>query len=244
MQRPGDATPIPWTLDVPDQVCLSRPAARRCSCRCRRAGARTGSNTTTSCAGSTCSTATGWSSRSAGPARWTGTSPTARGAATGVWTTWLPVAETPQTAAREIDGALLDMTALAEASEATCESGCARSSAGTAHGSTPRPRRPRPCRSTFGKTPRRRSGRPGRSASSWPTGWTSCCPTTEALRCFQFMNQVMARPAHSHPGRGTAQQGPERCPELRSRAGAGRRSARRIPGGRSSWRSSSCSSAA
>jgi hypothetical protein len=43
--------------------------------------------------------------------------------ATRVWTTWLPVCETPQTAAQEVPGVLLDMAALAEADPAALESG-------------------------------------------------------------------------------------------------------------------------
>ncbi|MDN3243427.1 DISARM system helicase DrmA [Glycomyces tritici] len=40
-----------------------------------------------------------------------------------VWTTWLPVSETPQTAAQEVPGVLLDMTKLAGAESAVLESG-------------------------------------------------------------------------------------------------------------------------
>lgn len=43
--------------------------------------------------------------------------------ATAVWTTWLPTSETPQTRAVEIDDAVLDMRALAEADTASLDAG-------------------------------------------------------------------------------------------------------------------------
>jgi hypothetical protein len=45
--------------------------------------------------------------------------------ATAVWTTWLPVAETPQTHARSVEGALLDMDVLASATKDQVRAGLA-----------------------------------------------------------------------------------------------------------------------
>ena len=113
-------------------------------------------------------------------------------AATRVCTTWLPVSETPQTAAREIDGALLDMTRLSEASEAELESGL------------------RPILSEYAAWLDAQAA----AASTLPEhlrgdaeeaitdarlvskqlaeGLDLLLSDPEALRCFRFMNQVMA----------------------------------------------------
>jgi hypothetical protein len=109
-----------------------------------------------------------------------------------VWTTWLPTAETPQTSAKEVPGALLDMKALASASAAEVEVGL------------------RPIVVAYGEWLDARDAQ----ASELPMhlqdealeavaearqvfaqlvdGLVFLVGDAEVLRCFQFMNRVMA----------------------------------------------------
>ncbi len=109
-----------------------------------------------------------------------------------VWTTWLPTAETPQTSARDVPGALLDMRALANASAADVEAGL------------------RPIVTAYDEWLAERdvqvSSLPvhlqgeARDAvtearqvlSQLSDGLDFLVGDAEALRCFQFMNKVMA----------------------------------------------------
>ena len=108
-----------------------------------------------------------------------------------VWTTWLPVCETPQVAAEEID-ALLDMRELAAASPEQLGTGCRRSSTGTGSGSTARKR-------GHGSLPEHLRGE-GLDAVSearkvqrqLADGLEHLLADADALRCFRFMNEVMA----------------------------------------------------
>ena len=181
----------------------------------------------------TCSTATGWSSRSGGPARSTGRSPTARGAATEVWTTWLPVCETPQTAAEEIDGALLDMTRLAEASERRrCEPGLRPIVERYADwldgaGSAGRD----PAGAPAGRRPRRRSPRPGRCSEQLADGLEHLLRRCGGAALLPVHEPGDGRPAHPHPDRGAAQQATRSCPSsCGARAGARQTGRGRTPG--------------
>ena len=125
-------------------------------------------------------------------------------AATRVCTTWLPVSETPQTAAREIDGALLDMTRLSR--------GFRRR---TGVGAAPDPQRVHRMA--------RRSGRGGRdpagASSGRRRGGDHRCPAGQqaigrragpvAVRSggaalLSVHEPGDGGPAHSHPGSGTA----------------------------------------
>jgi hypothetical protein len=113
--------------------------------------------------------------------------------ATRVFTTWLPISETPQTAAREIESALLDMVTLANASPTALEAGL------------------RPIVNAYSAWLDEQADR---AASSLPThlqdeadeaihdarrvrdqlaeGLEMLLTNDEAQRCFRFMNQVMA----------------------------------------------------
>ncbi len=112
--------------------------------------------------------------------------------ATSVWTTWLPTSETPQTKAVEVDGAVLDMRVLAEADAATIDAGLrpivdryaswldeqAALVAGL-------PSHLQGEASDAVKTARR-------VAKQLRAGVDYLVSDPEALRCFRFMNQVMA----------------------------------------------------
>jgi hypothetical protein len=112
--------------------------------------------------------------------------------ATKVWTTWLPTCETPQTAAEEIADALLDMTALAEATPAQLEAGItpvvngyrawldaqdARADALTKH------------LRAEGKDAVQEARKVQQQLAA---GLQHLLDDPEALRCFRFMNSVMA----------------------------------------------------
>jgi Helicase conserved C-terminal domain len=109
-----------------------------------------------------------------------------------VWTTWLPSCETPQTAAEEISDALLDMTALAEATPTELEAGMMPIIDGY--------------RAWLDKQDAQADGLPehlraeGKDAvqearkaqQQLAAGLRHLLDDEEALRCFRFMNQVMA----------------------------------------------------
>lgn len=109
-----------------------------------------------------------------------------------VWTTWLPTAETPQTSARDVPGALLDMKVLATATAAEVETGL------------------RPIVAAYGAWLDERDaqalGLPAhlrdeaaeavtearQVLSQMSDGLDFLVADAEALRCFRFMNRVMA----------------------------------------------------
>ena len=171
----------------------------------------TAGNPTTSCGGSICSTATGWSSRSGGPAPSTGTSPTARGRADRVWTTWLPDLRDP----------------------ADHRGGDRRRAA--RHDRLSRGRRPAELRAGLRPIRRRvrgvarRSGRrrprtlpehlredaeeviaePGRCSEQLAEGLDHAAGRPGGAALLPVHEPGDGGPAHPHPGRGAAQQGPE-----------------------------------
>jgi Helicase conserved C-terminal domain len=112
--------------------------------------------------------------------------------ATKVWTTWLPSCETPQTAAEEIADALLDMTALATVSPAQLEAGITpivddyrtwldeqdvRADALPEHLRAE-------CKDAVQEA--------RKVAQQLAAGLQHLLEDPEALRCFRFMNKVMA----------------------------------------------------
>ena len=109
-----------------------------------------------------------------------------------VWTTWLPVAETPQTKARELDGVLLDMRALATASPDELRAGLQPIIDGyrtwldgqaTIAAALP----PHLFDVAEGTIEDARS-----VANQLEKGLAFLLQDEEALRCFRFMNAVMA----------------------------------------------------
>ena len=112
--------------------------------------------------------------------------------ASGVWTTWLPVSETPQTAAEEIGAALLDMRRLQEASVTELRDGLepiVRGYAAWLDGEEQRaealPEHLRPEGLDAVAEARR-------VQQQLENGLAFLLADEEALRCFRFMNRVMA----------------------------------------------------
>ena len=110
-----------------------------------------------------------------------------------LWTTWIPTAETPQTTAPDVPGVLLDMKALATASAAQVEAGL------------------RPIVTAYGQwlderdaqvrsLPAHLQGEAAEAVAEarqlldkqLTDGLDFLVSNAEALRCFQFMNRVMA----------------------------------------------------
>ncbi|MBL0888796.1 DISARM system helicase DrmA [Myceligenerans indicum] len=123
-------------------------------------------------------------------ADWTVTGDARR--ATQVRTTWLPVSETPQTQAREISGALLDMVALSTAPAEALDAGLRPIVAGYAAWLGKQ-------ESTAGRLPEHlrevaadtiQDAR--KVAAQLERGLDFLLANEEALRCFRFMNRVMA----------------------------------------------------
>lgn len=112
--------------------------------------------------------------------------------ATEVWTTWLPVCETPQTAAEEITAALLDMKKLSTASPAELRAGLEP----IVHGYESWLDKQQKCADEL---PQHLRGE-GRDAVAearrvlhqLAEGLEFLLGDEEALRCFRFMNRVMA----------------------------------------------------
>ncbi len=170
VQRPGSADAgFRWTPGCSRPGCRSRQAARRCSCRFATCSPDWPRTRRRACAGSICSTATGWSSPSGGPARPTGRSPTARGGHRGV----------DHLAARLRDAAdrrrgdrrrAARHDALSDGAPSDLEPGLrpilddyARLARRTGRGGAT-------CPSTFGRRPRRRSPMPGWSSKQLAEG--------------------------------------------------------------------------
>jgi hypothetical protein len=111
--------------------------------------------------------------------------------ASAVWTTWLPVAETPQTRARDVEGALLSMDALAAATAEQLRSGLEPLVAGygewldqqqAAAAELPEHLQETAELALFGAR---------RALQRLEAGLEHVAADAEALRCFQFMNAVM-----------------------------------------------------
>ena len=123
-------------------------------------------------------------------ADWAATPGTRR--ASRVWSTWLPVSETPQTLATEIDGALLDMRRLAQATPAELESGLRPIITGyrdwlkgqdTVAAALPEHLRVDATEAIYDAR---------RVCLQLEAGLEHLIGDDEALRCFRFMNRVMA----------------------------------------------------
>jgi hypothetical protein len=111
--------------------------------------------------------------------------------ASAVWTTWLPVAETPQTRPRSVEGALLSMNALSQATPDELRAGLQPLIAG--YGSWLNNQE-----ATAAELPEhlRETAEPAlfearQAHRRLQTGLDHLATDAEALRCFQFMNQVM-----------------------------------------------------
>ena len=214
----------------------SCPPATRCS--------TPGPSRMTRCGGSTCSTGIGLSSPSAGPARSTGQVADGARRATEVWTTWLPTCETPQVTAEEIGRPARHAQARDSDRRQELRIGLGpivERYAGVARrrGSSGRTAAPGP---PAGRRAWTRSAKRGRCSSSSPTASCTCSTDREALRCFRFMNQVMAdQRVQSQVARRRAQDPDESIEHARAAVLAAGRAAR-TRGSPSSSRSSSCSS--
>ncbi|MGI5191117.1 DISARM system helicase DrmA [Promicromonospora sp. CA-289599] len=112
--------------------------------------------------------------------------------ATQVRTAWLPVSETPQTQAREISGALLDMVALATVSAEELEVGLRPIVVGyrewLSHQETSAAELPEHLREVAADTVQDAD----QVAAQLERGLAFLLSDDEALRCFRFMNRVMA----------------------------------------------------
>lgn len=112
--------------------------------------------------------------------------------ASAVWTTWLPVAETPQTHARSVEGALLDMDALARATADEVRAGLAPLVDGyrawlddQAEGAAALPVHLRGLAEDVVREARDGAARRLAAGLAHVTG------DPEAFACFRFMNEVM-----------------------------------------------------
>jgi len=112
--------------------------------------------------------------------------------ATRVWTTWLPNYETPQTAAEEIADALLDMTALATASPAQLEAGTAPIVDGYRAWLDEQDARADALPEHLRAEGKDAVQEARKVATQLAAGLQHLLDEPEALRCFRFMNTVMA----------------------------------------------------
>ncbi|MCM2579669.1 DISARM system helicase DrmA [Streptomyces sp. MTZ3.1] len=112
--------------------------------------------------------------------------------ASGVWTTWLPVSETPQTAAEEIGTALLDMRSLQEASIADLRDGLEPIVKGYAAWLDGEERRAEALPEHLRSEGLEAVGDARRVQQQLENGLAFLLADAEALRCFRFMNRVMA----------------------------------------------------
>ena len=112
--------------------------------------------------------------------------------ATRVFTTWLPTFETPQTAAREINGALLDMIKLADADPAALQAGLRPIV--TAYGAWLEEQAEAAALLPSHLTEEAEEAvhDAGRVRDQLAEGLDVLLADEEARRCFRFMNQVMA----------------------------------------------------
>ncbi|PWF84032.1 helicase [Kocuria rosea] len=112
--------------------------------------------------------------------------------ATKVWTTWLPTSETPQTTAEEIEAATLDMTVLAKANVRELREGLEPIVTGYAQWLDQQGHRvsdlPRHLRDDAWEL----IEEAGQVQEQLAEGLEHLLSNEEALRCFRFMNAVMA----------------------------------------------------
>jgi hypothetical protein len=111
--------------------------------------------------------------------------------ASSVWTTWLPVCETPQVTADEID-AMLDMTALATAAPAELRAGLSPIVERYAAWLDDEERRAQELPEHLRAEGLDAVAEARKVAEQLATGLEHLLTDTEALRCFRFMNRVMA----------------------------------------------------
>lgn len=112
--------------------------------------------------------------------------------ATKVWTSWLPTAETPQTTAEEIDAATLDMTVLAEADTDALEAGLRPIIAGYARWLDGEEVRAGTFPLHLQEDAAEVISEARKVQAQLAAGLEHLLADSEALRCFRFMNQVMA----------------------------------------------------
>lgn len=109
-----------------------------------------------------------------------------------VWTTWLPVSETPQTLATEIDGALLDMRRLAEATPDEIDAGLRPIITGYRGWLADRDVEAAKLPAHLQDDAHDAIHDARRVCEQLESGLTHLLADDEALRCFRFMNRVMA----------------------------------------------------
>ncbi|WP_371679765.1 DISARM system helicase DrmA [Streptomyces sp. NBC_01276] len=109
-----------------------------------------------------------------------------------VWTTWLPVSETPQTAAEEIGAALLDMRKLQGASADELRTGLEPIIAGYVAWLDGEEQRAEALPEHLRAEGLEAVGDARRVQQQLADGLTFLLGDEEALRCFRFMNRVMA----------------------------------------------------
>lgn len=109
-----------------------------------------------------------------------------------VWTTWLPVSETPQTAAEEIGAALLDMRKLQVASTDDLRSGLEPIVAGYTAWLDDEQQRAEALPDHLRSEGLEAVGDARRVQRQLADGLAFLLGDEEALRCFRFMNRVMA----------------------------------------------------
>ncbi|MBN2446521.1 MAG: DISARM system helicase DrmA [Phycisphaerae bacterium] len=112
--------------------------------------------------------------------------------ATKVWTTWLPVSETPQTTAEEIDAATLDMTVLATAGVDELKAGLRPIIDGYAKWLDDEGERAGGLPAHLQEDAAELVSEARKVQSQLAAGLDHLLSDDEALRCFQFMNRVMA----------------------------------------------------
>jgi hypothetical protein len=112
--------------------------------------------------------------------------------ASSVWTTWLPTCQTPQTDAQEIGAALLDMTLLAKASVDELRAGLTPIVSGYTAWLDGEQQRAEALPDHLRSEGLEAVGDARRVQQQLIDGLDHLLVDPEALRCFQFMNQVMA----------------------------------------------------
>ncbi len=112
--------------------------------------------------------------------------------ATKVWTTWLPTAETPQTTAEEIAAATLDMTVLAEAEPDALDAGLRPIVDGYTSWLDSQEARASSLPAHLREDAAEVVSEARKVAQQLAAGLDHLLADDEALRCFRFMNRVMA----------------------------------------------------
>jgi len=112
--------------------------------------------------------------------------------ATKVWTTWLPSCETPQTAANEIAGALLDMTALATATREELRAGLGPITRGYQTWLDQQDDRAKRLPDHLRGEGKDAVAEARKVQQQLAAGLEHLLTDDEALRCFRFMNRILA----------------------------------------------------